>query len=72
MRFPWRGGRHPCLDVLITTETALIGVEFRKKPHIRTLPSEIRVACLTLILGLFGGTGCRVSAGCETRLCAIP
>ena len=39
VRFPWSGGRHPCLDVLIETHDALIGVEskryepFRKRSH---------------------------------------
>ncbi|MEO8244220.1 MAG: hypothetical protein ABI832_18095 [bacterium] len=27
MRFPWRGGRHPWLDVAIETPTTLIGIE---------------------------------------------
>lgn len=30
MRFPWRGGRHPWLDVAIETEAALIGVESKR------------------------------------------
>lgn len=30
VRFPWAGGRHPCLDVLIVTATALIGVESKR------------------------------------------
>ena len=30
VRFPWSGGRHPCLDVLIGTQTALIGVESKR------------------------------------------
>lgn len=40
LRFPWYGGRHPCLDVLITTEHVVIGIEskryepFRCKPHV--------------------------------------
>jgi hypothetical protein len=39
VRFPWRGGRHPCLDALIETSGEIIGVEakryepFRLKPH---------------------------------------
>ncbi|WP_434616221.1 hypothetical protein [Azospirillum sp. B2RO_4] len=39
VRFPWSGGRHPCLDVLVETPTALIGIEskrfepFRSKAH---------------------------------------
>lgn len=30
VRFPWRGGRHPCLDALVDTGTALIGVESKR------------------------------------------
>ncbi|HVX99287.1 MAG TPA: hypothetical protein VHA55_05800 [Pseudorhodoplanes sp.] len=30
VRFPWSGGRHPCLDAIIETETALIGVESKR------------------------------------------
>ena len=30
VRFPWSGGRHPCLDVLIVTRITLIGVEFKR------------------------------------------
>ncbi|MGQ7792812.1 hypothetical protein ACUN0C_10425 [Faunimonas sp. B44] len=30
LRFPWGGGRHPCLDVLVETETALIGIESKR------------------------------------------
>lgn len=30
VRFPWAGGRHPCLDVLIATDGALIGVESKR------------------------------------------
>ena|SRR5579862_6077812 len=30
LRFPWSGGRHPCLDVIIETQTALIGVESKR------------------------------------------
>jgi hypothetical protein len=30
VRFPWAGGRHPCLDVLIQSPTALIGVESKR------------------------------------------
>jgi len=37
--FPWNGGRHPCLDALISTKDSLIGIEskrfepFRLKQH---------------------------------------
>src|SRR5438105_9022195 len=30
VRFPWAGGRHPCLDVLIEVDDALIGVESKR------------------------------------------
>ena len=30
VRFPWRGGRHPVLDVLIRTPSALIGIEAKR------------------------------------------
>ena len=30
VRFPWRGGRHPVLDVLVTTPSALIGIESKR------------------------------------------
>ena len=30
VRFPWHGGRHPCLDVLIVTDDALLGVESKR------------------------------------------
>ena len=30
MRFPWTGGRHPWLDVAVTTGTTLVGVEAKR------------------------------------------
>jgi hypothetical protein len=36
VRFPWAGGRHPCLDVLVTTSSALIGVESKRYEPFRT------------------------------------
>ena len=30
LRFPWRGGRHPCLDCLVETPSALIGIESKR------------------------------------------
>jgi hypothetical protein len=30
VRFPWSGGHHPCLDVLIATPHSLIGVEAKR------------------------------------------
>ena len=47
LRFPWSGGRHLCLDALIETPVALIGVEskryepFRAKAHL-TWPDAYR------------------------------
>lgn len=36
VRFPWSGGRHPCLDVLVTTEDCLIGIESKRFEPFRT------------------------------------
>jgi len=36
VRFPWSGGRHPCLDVLVETETALIGIESKRYEPFRS------------------------------------
>jgi len=36
VRFPWTGGRHPCLDVLIATRDALIGIESKRYEPFRT------------------------------------
>src|SRR4051812_27050835 len=30
VRFPWAGGGHPCLDVLIVTPDTLIGIESKR------------------------------------------
>jgi len=30
LRFPWRGGRHPVLDCLVETPSALIGIESKR------------------------------------------
>lgn len=38
VRFPWSGGRHPCLDVLIETRTALIGIESKRYEPFRGKP----------------------------------
>jgi Restriction Endonuclease associating with ARP len=35
LRFPWSGGRHPCLDVLIATGGAVIGVESKRYESFR-------------------------------------
>lgn len=36
VRFPWRGGRHPVLDCLVTTSSALIGIESKRFEPYRT------------------------------------
>ncbi len=36
VRFPWRGGRHPVLDCLVTTPSALIGIESKRFEPYRT------------------------------------
>jgi len=30
MRFPWAGGRHPCLDVLLDTPDTIVGIESKR------------------------------------------
>jgi hypothetical protein len=36
VRFPWSGGSHPCLDVLIGTRTTLLGIESKRYEPFRT------------------------------------
>lgn len=36
LRFPWSGGRHPCLDVLVETPSTLIGIESKRYEPYRT------------------------------------
>lgn len=36
VRFPWSGGHHPCLDVLVETSVALIGIESKRYEPFRT------------------------------------
>ena len=38
INFPWRGGRHPVLDVLITAPSALVGVESKRFEPFRDAP----------------------------------
>lgn len=38
LRFPWSGGRHPWLDVLVETETHLIGIESKRYEPFRGKP----------------------------------
>lgn len=39
VRFPWPGGRLPCLDVLITTERRVIGIESKRFEPFRSFRS---------------------------------
>jgi hypothetical protein len=39
-RFPWSGGRHPCLDVLVETESHLVGVESKRYEPFRSKDSS--------------------------------
>ena len=38
VRFPWSGGRHPVLDCLVTTPSALIGIESKRYEPFRGTP----------------------------------
>ena len=40
VNFPWRGGRHPVLDVLITAPSALVGVESKRFEPFRDKPKS--------------------------------
>lgn len=35
-RFPWSGGRHPCLDVLVETPNLVLGIESKRYEPFRT------------------------------------
>lgn len=40
MRFPWAGGRHPWLDVMILTDSTLVGVESKRYEPFRPGKAE--------------------------------
>ena len=40
IRFPWRGGRHPVLDCLVETPSALIGIESKRFEPYRAKPGS--------------------------------
>ncbi|ANY77487.1 hypothetical protein BB934_03990 [Microvirga ossetica] len=45
MRFPWSGGRHPCLDLLVETSDTLIGVESKRyEPYRPKTPTALSEA----------------------------
>lgn len=41
MHFPWRGGRHPWLDTVLTTPTTLVGVEAKRFEPFRPQKSVV-------------------------------
>jgi hypothetical protein len=41
MRFPWHGGRHPWLDVAVTTATTLVGVEAKRYEPFRPAKATV-------------------------------
>ena len=45
LRFPWKGGRHPVLDCLVETPSALIGIESKRfEPFRSKRPSSLSCA----------------------------
>jgi hypothetical protein len=54
VRFPWRGGRHPCLDLLIETDTALIGVESKRYEPFRSKSKTRLSEAMTATSGAIG------------------
>ena len=44
VRFPWRGGRHPCLDVLINTSVTMVGIESKRYEPFRKSVGRRRTA----------------------------
>ena len=52
LRFPWRGGRHPVLDCLVETPSALIGIESKRSEPFRSRrPSSLSDAYWRLVWG---------------------
>ena len=52
LRFPWRGGRHPVLDCLVETPSALIGIESKRfEPFRSRRPSSLSDAYWRLVWG---------------------
>lgn len=39
VRFPWSGGKHPCLDVLVATDGVLLGIESKRYEPFRGKPT---------------------------------
>ncbi len=42
IRFPWKGGRHPVLDCLVTTPSALIGIESKRFEPFRSKRTRLK------------------------------
>jgi len=52
LRFPWRGGRHPVLDCLVETPSALIGIESKRfEPYRFRRPSSLSDAYWRAVWG---------------------
>lgn len=52
LRFPWTGGRHPVLDCLVETPSALIGIEAKRfEPFRSKRPSSLSGAFWRLVWG---------------------
>jgi len=44
-RFPWAGGRHPCLDARVLTDAAIVGVESKRfEPYRSHSPADLSEA----------------------------
>lgn len=41
VRFPWAGGKHPCLDVLVETDGVLLGIESKRYEPFRGKPAPV-------------------------------
>lgn len=41
VRFPWRGGRHPVLDFVLTTPEAVVGIECKRLEPFRGSPKAV-------------------------------
>jgi hypothetical protein len=73
VRFPWAGGSHPCLDVLIVTGGALIGVESKRyEPFRPKTESDWSEAYWRPVWGdhMEGYKGCRDRLGNDRRMFA--
>jgi hypothetical protein len=62
VRLPWHGGRHPCLDVLVVTADAVIGIESKRyEPFRNKAAGEMSAAYWRSVWGskMAGYESCR-------------